>query len=57
LISSITAARVVDFHDHVGHAKKTIPFSLCANCLNIGGNDSAPSVGIVFLNNLETIIT
>ena len=57
LISSITAASVVDFQDPVGQAKNTIPFSLYANCLKIGGNHRALRVGIVFLNNLETIIT
>ena len=56
LISSIIAARVVDFPDPVAPAKSTIPFSLWASSLKRGGSQSFLSVGISFLMSLITII-
>jgi hypothetical protein len=56
LISSIIAAKVVDFHDHVGHAKNTTQLVFLVNVLRICGNHKLSIVGTFSSNNLATII-
>jgi hypothetical protein len=55
-ISSIIAARVVDFHDHVGHATNTIPLVFLVRVLKISGNHKSSIVGIFSSKSLATII-